>query len=260
MFASCQLASLRSFLPVKSNCCNRFTQLTCLVAGSRRNYHKYWPEPSPTAHIFMPQNTEDRLLPQLPHTPTVFPKGVEPPVKYERRDIEMRGPERIHNQLIYRQYGIMALGGGALRGAHLDWIRHRINMYMDKDRLFAIWRVDPPWKAVSKRSMGKKLGGGKGKVHHYETPVKAGRVLIEVAGVGEFGEIQRALASICKKLPLYAIPITQTMIDQIREEKIELDRNNFNPFEYRDLLRKNYSNSQSKISPLEQIWGGTIYY
>lgn len=236
----------------------KFTQLTCLV--SVRNYHKYWPEPSSTANIFMPQKIEDRLLPQLPHTPLNFPNGVIPPIKHIKAAIDMRGPERIHNQLIYRQYGIVALGGGALRGAHLDWIRDRINRYIDTERLFAIWRIDPPWKAVSKKSLNKKMGGGKAKVHHYETPVKAGRILIEVAGIGEYGEVERVLKSICKKLPIYAMPISQEIIEQIRKEKMDLDIKNYNPFEYRDLLRKNFSNSRQQTSPRELVWGGTIYF
>lgn len=171
----------------------------------------------------------------------------------------MRGPERIHNQLIYRQYGLIALSGGALRGEHFDVIRDRVNKYMDTERFFAIWRLDPPWKAVSKRSQGKKAGGGKAKVHHYETPVRAGRIMIEIAGEGQFGEVERILTTISGKMPFYTMPISQEIMDNIKAEKQELDANNYNPFNYRYLLRNNFSDSQRRVSPYEIRWGGTYF-
>lgn len=201
----------------------------------------------------------ERLLPALLYTPVNYPQNVVPPIKHPKANLDMRGPERIHNQLIYRQYGIIALGGGALKGAHFDVIRDRVNRYMDTERFFAIWRIDPPWKAVSKKSLGKKMGGGKAKVHHFETPVRAGRVLIEIAGDGEFGEVQQILENVCGKLPLYAMPISQEIMDNIKKEKLEMDAKNYNPFSYRYLLRNNFSDSQRKVSPYEIRWGGTYF-
>lgn len=235
---------------------NRALSLTCLV--TKRSY-KWWPESNPDACLFMPKKVEDRQLPQMLYTPVTYPEGVIPPLKHPKANIDMRGPERIHNQLIYRQYGIIALGGGALAGPHIDVIRDRVNKYMDFERFFAVWRIDPPWKAKSKKSLGKKMGGGKNKVHHYETPIRAGRILIEVGGHGEFGEVERILTTICKKLPLYAMPISQEIMDNIKKEKMEIDANNYNPFEYRTLLRKNFSDSQRKISAKELVWGGTYF-
>lgn len=207
----------------------------------------------------MPRKIEDRMLASLSYTPTVFPEGVTPPLKHRKADIDMMGPERIHNQLIYRQYGLIALGGGALRGAHFDVIRDRVNKYINFERFFAIWRIDPPWKAVSKKSLGKKMGGGKSKVHHYETPIRAGRILIEIAGIGEFCELERTLSTVCKKMPIYCMPISQAIMDQLKEEKLKLEAQNYNPFEYRYLLRNNFSDSQRFISPREELWGGTYF-
>lgn len=235
---------------------NQAASLTCLMA---KRQIQHWPESNPHANLFMPKNIEDRLLPQLPYTPVNYPQGVIPPIKHPKANLDMRGPERIHNQLIYRQFGIIAVGGGALNGGHFDIIRDRVNKYMDTERFFAVWRIDPPWKAKSKKSLGKKMGGGKAKVHHYETPVRAGRVLIEIAGIGEFGEVERILSTICKKMPLYAMPISQTMMDDIKREKMEIDANNYNPFEYRDLVRRNFSDSQRFTSPKDALWGGTYF-
>lgn len=220
---------------------------------------QWWPEAPANATVSMPLKIEDRLLPQLPYTPTEFPKGVMAPLKHPKANIDMRGPEKIHNQLIYRQYGLIALGGGAFAGPHFDVIRDKINKCMNTERLFAIWRIDPPWKPKSKKSMGKKMGGGKAKVHHYETPIKAGRILIEVAGIGDYGEIEPVLKALCRKLPLYAMPISQEIMDNLKAEKLELDAKNYNPFEYRTLVRKNFSNSQLEVGRYDAQWGGTYF-
>lgn len=216
----------------------------------------------PTIHQilkFMPKKIEDRMLTTVSHIPTAVPPNVVLPYKHPKADIDMMGPERIHNQLIYQQYGIIALGGGALVGAHYDIIRERINKYTDFERFFAIWRIDPPWKPVSKKSMGKKMGGGKAKVHHYETPIRAGRIIVEMGGIGDFHEIQRVLKGICLKMPLYCRPISQDIMDSLKEEKQKLDAENYNPFEYRYLIRNNFSNSRSKVRSREMLWGGTYF-
>lgn len=39
------------------------------------------------------------------------------------------------------------------------------------------------------------MGGGKGSIDHYVTPVKAGRVIIEVGGYCEFFEVSQCIMS-----------------------------------------------------------------
>jgi len=51
-----------------------------------------------------------------------------------------------------------------------------------KTKQFAIWRVDPPWLPRTRKSPGTKHGGGRGSIHHYETPVRAGRIILELGG------------------------------------------------------------------------------
>lgn len=55
--------------------------------------------------------------------------------------------------------------------------------------MFAIWRIDAPWKAHSKKGIGKRMGMGKGNISFYTTPVKAKRVIFEVAGKCTFQEV-----------------------------------------------------------------------
>lgn len=218
-----------------------------------------WPETKSTDGIYMPPKIENRLLAQLPHTPELNPDGVVPPVKHPRRNIDMRGPERIHNQLIYRHSGLIALRGGALTGKHIDVIISRVNKYMNTERFFAVWRIDPPWKAVSKKSLNKRLGGGKAKVHHYETPVKAGRVIFEIGGIGQHGEVSAIIENVSKKMPFLCMPISQEIMDNLKEESKQISERNYNPFEYRDLLRRNIGDSRRHVDYWEVLWGGRYF-
>jgi len=68
-------------------------------------------------------------------------------------------------------------------------MRIGINKNIDESRMFAMWRIPAPWKPVSRKGPGHKMGGGKGSIDHYVTPVKAGRIIIELSGQCEFGEI-----------------------------------------------------------------------
>lgn len=54
---------------------------------------------------------------------------------------------------------------------------------MDVNRMFAIWRIDAPWKPITKKGTGVRMGGGKGSIKHYTTPVKAGRIILELGGM-----------------------------------------------------------------------------
>lgn len=218
-----------------------------------------WPESPRTDEIYMPPKIEDRLLAQLPHTPELYPEGVVPPLKHPRHDIDMRGPERIHNQLIYRHSGLIALRGGAITGKHIDIIINRVNKYMDTERFFAVWRIDPPWKAVSKKSLNKRMGGGKTKVHHYETPIKAGRVIFEIGGIGQYGEVSAILENLAKRMPFFCMPISQEIMDNLKEESKQIAERNYNPFDYRDLLRRNIGDSRRHADPLEVKWGGVFF-
>lgn len=55
--------------------------------------------------------------------------------------------------------------------------------------MFAIWRVPGPWQPLTKKGLGVRMGSGKGSIDHYATPIKAGRVILEVAGRCEYAEV-----------------------------------------------------------------------
>lgn len=57
-------------------------------------------------------------------------------------------------------------------------------------RMFAMWRVPPPWQPVTKKAKGMKMGGGKAAIDHYATPIRPNRIIFEVGGVVEYEEVR----------------------------------------------------------------------
>ena len=88
-----------------------------------------------------------------------------------------------------------ALGGGNLHPGHYEMMRIGINKKIDESRMFAVWRIPAPWKPVTRKGAGHKMGGGKGSIDHYVTPVRAGRIIIELGGACEYGEVFLMLVS-----------------------------------------------------------------
>lgn len=59
-------------------------------------------------------------------------------------------------------------------------MRLTVGRKMDPTRMFAIWRIDAPWQPITKKGQGQRMGGGKGAIDHYVTPIKAGKSYMEL--------------------------------------------------------------------------------
>lgn len=117
--------------------------------------------------------------------------NIRPP-KMQKKLILMRGPEMEHNKkLVHKQFGVIALTGGRIKYPHIEMARLGIGRKLDTRRMFAIWRIPEPWQPLHKRGIGIQLGGGKGAIDHYCSPIRAGRVILEIGGNCEFGEVCR---------------------------------------------------------------------
>lgn len=44
-----------------------------------------------------------------------------------------------------------ALCGGRLNSGHMEMIRMTINRKMDANKMFAVWRIDPPWQPLTRK-------------------------------------------------------------------------------------------------------------
>ena len=86
-------------------------------------------------------------LPQLSKIPTEFllyngkiPRGT-------REMYRLRGEEKVHNELLLGQYGIVAVHGGLVRTETFKTIRNYSLRKLKKHKnCFAFYRVDPPYK------------------------------------------------------------------------------------------------------------------
>ena len=170
-----------------------------------------------------------------------YPVGFATP-RTTKKLSDLRGPETVHNKLIHRQYGIIALCGGNMTYGHFEMIRSTVLRKLDTSQVFSVWRVDSPWKPITRHGQGKKLGGGKGAISHYVTPVKRGRVIIEIGGSISMDFMHRVLIDIAQKLPFPAKVVSQADLDNIEKENEEIRTKNLNTLRWEWCIKNNMLN------------------
>ncbi|XP_045475065.1 39S ribosomal protein L16, mitochondrial [Harmonia axyridis] len=224
---------------------SRLLRSTCITLIQRAGF-KYFPAPKNFDHIEIPEKTRLRFIEKVPQ----FTQGIRAP-KMQKKLRFMRGPEEVHNTLIHKQYGIMALGGGRMKWQHFDMLRLSTGRKLDNNRMFAVWRVDPPWQPVTKKGQGQRMGGGKGAIDHYVSPIKAGRIIFEVGGKCEYAEVQKLLEDLAKKMPFKAMAVSQEILDKMAaDEKWELE-NNKNKFTMKYMIQNNMGGCHRWLSPFD---------
>ncbi|XP_061188378.1 large ribosomal subunit protein uL16m-like [Saccostrea echinata] len=166
-----------------------------------------------------------------------------------------RGPDVINNRLIYGQYGVQALDGGLLTAKHFDAWRLYINAKLTND-MFAEWRVEPPWKPVSKKGQGKRMGKGKSPISHYVTPVKADRIIMEIGGKIELRQVYRMLRHVANQCPFHARIVSEEILKKEEEQENWIRDNNLNPFSYKYCAKNNFLGIRKDLSPYDLIFFG----
>ncbi|KAL5274908.1 MRPL16 family protein [Megaselia abdita] len=187
-----------------------------------------------------------------------LPPNIRPP-KMQKRLRLMRGPELVHNNLLHGQFAIIATGGGRLRYGHFEMMRLTIGRKMDTSRMFAIWRVQAPWQPITKKGQGQRMGGGKGAIDHYVTPVKAGRVILEMGGTCEFQEVQPFLTQVANQLPFDAIAVSKEELEAMKIEEENNEKQNENPFTMKYVIQNNLSGCHKWLSPVDYKWFGRYH-
>ena len=201
-------------------------------------------------------------LPVVPKYPQTFggassnirvPKG--------KKDLfRLMGEELVHNKLLLGQYAIIAIHGGTMKHNHFEMLRKKVTPHLKQDKSFAFYRVDPPYKPATVHGAGKKLGGGKGSISHYTTPVKAGRVILEVGGNVMWEEIEPMLSYAASLLPFEAIAVSQELLDRLNANEQMMEETNENPYTFEWLVRNNMMDCQAQISPKDRLWFGRFVY
>lgn len=135
-------------------------------------------------------------------------------------------------------------------------MRLTLGRKIDTSRMFTIWRVDAPWQPVTKKGQGQRMGGGKGAIDHYVTPVKTGRIILELAGKCEFQEVQAGLNEIAEKLPFKAMAVSQEMLDEMKENEKWKEKNNLNRYTFKYMVQNNMQGCNRWLSPVDYKWFG----
>ncbi|XP_028040957.1 39S ribosomal protein L16, mitochondrial [Bombyx mandarina] len=218
-------------------------QLT-LVAGL-----KYFPPPKNYDHIEIPERQRLRVYDKVPQ----YPPNLKPP-KMQKRLRYMRGPEEVHTTLQLKQYGVRATGGGRMKHEHFEMARLVVARKLDMKRMFAIWRIDPPWQPITKKGQGQRMGGGKGAIDHYVTPIKSGRIILEVGGKCEYAEVHDMLRIISERLPFKAEPVSEEILEQKAAEEKWLEENNKNEYTMKYIIQNNMGGCHKMLSPFDHKW------
>ncbi|XP_015121597.1 39S ribosomal protein L16, mitochondrial [Diachasma alloeum] len=214
---------------------------------------KSFPPPKEFKDVELPEKGRLRPMEKVPQYPPTLR-----PFKMQKRLRYMRGPEPVHTELLHKQYGIVATGGGRLRHENFEMIRMFFlrHLELDSGKVFAMWRVDPPWQPVTKKGQGQRMGGGKGHINHYVTPIKAGRVIVEVGGHVEYFEVEYTLRNVAARLPFKAEAVSyEGMLEKRRKEE-ELERTNCNPWTWKYVIQNNMGGCHRWISKYDMRFLG----
>jgi len=102
-------------------------------------------------------------------------------------------------EISFGEYGLLARGSGWVTSRQIEAARRAITHYTQKGG--RVWIRIFPHKPITKKPAETRMGGGKGDVFEFVTPVKPGRMLFEMGGVSKdiaFTALGRAM----HKLPI----------------------------------------------------------
>ncbi|CAM5119223.1 unnamed protein product [Eretmochelys imbricata] len=209
----------------------------------------------------LPQDYTNVSIPDRPKLKFMDKVPSVPKVRREFKNLrDIRGPSTEATEFTQGQYGILALGGGYLHWGHFEMMRLTINRHLDPKIMFAVWRIPAPYKPITRKSLGQRMGGGKGAIDHYVTAVKCGRLILEVGGHCEFGEVEHFLTQVAKKLPFPAKAVSCQSLEEMRQAEEERRCKNQNPWTFERVITSNMLGSRKVLSPYDlsqkgRYWG-----
>jgi len=110
-----------------------------------------------------------------------------------------RGAAQTGNVIDFGDYGLQALQSAWVTSAQIEAARRAITHHIRRGG--KVWIRIFPDKPVSKKPAETRMGSGKGAPDHWVAVVKTGRVIFEMAGVGET-VAREAIRLASHKLPL----------------------------------------------------------
>ena len=111
----------------------------------------------------------------------------------------MKGNAMRGNKVTDGEYGIQTLDAAWITANQIESVRVTLSRYTKK--VGKVWIKIFPDKPITKKPAETRMGSGKGNPEYFVAVVKPGRVMFEVAGLGE--EVSReALTKAMHKLPV----------------------------------------------------------
>jgi len=110
-----------------------------------------------------------------------------------------RGKANSGNMVSFGDYGLQALESAWITAAQIEAARRAITRYIRRGG--KVWIRVFPDKPVSKKAAETRMGSGKGAPDHWVAVVRSGKMMFEMAGVGE-QVAKEAIRLAQHKLPL----------------------------------------------------------
>ena len=121
-------------------------------------------------------------------------------VKYRRQHRgRMTGTATRGNKVSYGEWGLQAEEPAWITGNQIEAARVAMTRYTKRGG--KVWIKLFPDKPVTKKALGTRMGSGKGAPEYWIAVVKPGRVMFEIAGVGD-ETAKEALRLASHKLPI----------------------------------------------------------
>ena len=86
-------------------------------------------------------------------------------------------------EIVFGEYGLRTLTLGEISARQIEAARKKITFVTKREGKY--WIKVFPYKPLTKKPVGVKMGSGKGAIEEYVAPVKPGFILFEVGGVSE---------------------------------------------------------------------------
>ncbi len=121
-------------------------------------------------------------------------------VKYRKvQKGKLRGRAARGTKLNFGEYGLMAEETKWVTASQIE--ATRVTIVRSVGHEGRLWIRIFPDKVITKKPLETRMGKGKGEPDHWVAPVKAGRILFELGGIGE-GRAKEAFRLASRKLPL----------------------------------------------------------
>lgn len=197
--------------------------------------------------------TDRKLLRAVQKSPMIIP-----PDKRRKMYLTRGFCKKEDGELKHQQYGVVVLDGGLLKFKHFNTVMNLVNKFTRGRDLAAEWRVPDPYHAVTKHPVQAVMGGGKGKINYYVTPIKARQVVFELYGNAEFDEVYPMLKTAAHTLPMPARAVHYNMLNEMYEEERRIEEENENFFTFREIVTKNMQNCRRFVSAYDLRYFGKI--